>query len=461
MESFGQALRRLRQERGLSLRALGSHVYADFSYLSQIERGTRSGSADLAARCDAALESGTVLADAFHRDNAKPDPVVMAQPTPAHADESPFVSWQPEDEGRRELLIPCQTPDGGIILVDSSRRGFLQSVGAVAATAATVLPAAASLADALNELRTRADMLLDTRSASSASLDSWEETADYYGTLELTAPPETFLRQVATDFNRVQALLSQRQPLRIQQRLYRVMAELAGMIAIVSNDVGWNAQPWFGTARRAAEEIGDKALAGWALTHQSMTFLWGGDSPRKAVQLAQKAQAMAPGGPVGSLAAAMEARAQARLGNQAEVLSAVARSDDIFDRLDQGETRVNILGVYEHLLRFFQSNALTVCGATDAAFGVQQRTQSLSQANVVDANLLRMDQAVCLMKNGDYDEGCALATRTLEGFPLKSRMELVARRAEDVLHLAPPGAESGQLRDLLDAGNARDQHPPM
>jgi transcriptional regulator with XRE-family HTH domain len=460
MESFGQALRRLRQERGMSLRALGSRVYADFSYLSQIERGTRSGSADLAARCDTALQSGTVLADAFRRDNSKATPVVISQPTPAHADESPFVTWQPDDEGRRELLIPCQTPDGGIILVDSSRRGFLQSVGAVAATA-TVLPATASLADALNELRSRADMLLDTRSVSSASLDSWEETAYYYGTLELTAPPETFLRQVATDFNRVQALLSQRQPLRTQQRLYRVMSQLAGMIAIVSNDVGWNAQPWFGTARRAAEEIGDKALAGWALTHQSMTFLWSGDSPHRAVELAQKAQTMAHGGPVGSLAAAMEARAQARLGNQADTLAAVARSDDVFERLDPSDTRINILGVYEHLLRFFQSNALTVCGATGQAFEVQQRALSLSQANVVDANLLRMDQAMCLMKNGDYDEGCALATRTLAAFPLKSRMELVARRAEDILHLAPPGAESGQLRDLLDARNSRGQHPSM
>lgn len=456
-ETFGQALRRLRSERRMSLRALAEHVYFDFGYLGQVERGERAGSADLAKKCDAALESGAFLTGVFHRGNSSDGYGVTQEPTPAHTGWVPSVTSRAEDLDSQELLIPTsQAPDGRIIFVDSSRRGFLQSIGG-AAVAAAATPGSASLPVALNEMRSLADTLLDTQSVSSASLDSWEETADYYGALELTAAPEAFLAQVAHDFGRVQSLLSQRQPLRIQRVLYRVMAQFAGLIAIVSNDVGWDAQRWFRTARRAAEEADDNATAAWVLTHQSMTYLWSGKALQKAVQLSQEAQSQSGRSAITSLAAAMEARAQARLGNQAETLAAVSRSEEMFSRLGPADTRINVLGVYEHLLRFFQGNALTVIGKTDMALEVHQRASGLVHSNVVDASLLQVDRATCLMTNGDEDEGCHLAAQALASFPLKSRAELIARRAEEVVRLAHTSAESSRLRRLLDAHGRTDR----
>lgn len=54
-EEFRQILRQRRRERGLSLRKLQILTSYDYSYLGQIERGEKPGSADVARRCDTAL----------------------------------------------------------------------------------------------------------------------------------------------------------------------------------------------------------------------------------------------------------------------------------------------------------------------------------------------------------------------------------------------------------------------
>ncbi|KDN86229.1 DNA-binding protein [Kitasatospora cheerisanensis KCTC 2395] len=55
--SFGAELRRLREERGLSLEGLARRLTYSKGYLSKVERGERAASIDLARRCDAALDA--------------------------------------------------------------------------------------------------------------------------------------------------------------------------------------------------------------------------------------------------------------------------------------------------------------------------------------------------------------------------------------------------------------------
>lgn len=54
---FGKELRRRRTCAGLTLRSLALRVAFDYSYLAQVERGDRIGSATLAHRCDHALDA--------------------------------------------------------------------------------------------------------------------------------------------------------------------------------------------------------------------------------------------------------------------------------------------------------------------------------------------------------------------------------------------------------------------
>lgn len=69
--SFGPLLRQCRQAAGLSLRQLAARVGYDHSYLSQVERGQRPGSADLARLCDQELGTGGRLSATFERRTAR------------------------------------------------------------------------------------------------------------------------------------------------------------------------------------------------------------------------------------------------------------------------------------------------------------------------------------------------------------------------------------------------------
>jgi hypothetical protein len=64
-EDFGTALRRLRGESGLSLRALQPLVGYNFTYLGQVERGEKPATAKLAAACDEALRTDGALSSVY------------------------------------------------------------------------------------------------------------------------------------------------------------------------------------------------------------------------------------------------------------------------------------------------------------------------------------------------------------------------------------------------------------
>ncbi|NIK57369.1 helix-turn-helix domain-containing protein [Kribbella shirazensis] len=64
---FGSLLRQCRQAAGLSLRQLAARVGYDHSYLSQVERGQRPGSVDLARLCDRELGTDGRLTATFER----------------------------------------------------------------------------------------------------------------------------------------------------------------------------------------------------------------------------------------------------------------------------------------------------------------------------------------------------------------------------------------------------------
>jgi transcriptional regulator with XRE-family HTH domain len=65
MSGFGGALRRLRQEQGLSLTQLAAATSYSKGYLSRLERGARPATADIARVCDSALGADGQLIAAF------------------------------------------------------------------------------------------------------------------------------------------------------------------------------------------------------------------------------------------------------------------------------------------------------------------------------------------------------------------------------------------------------------
>jgi transcriptional regulator with XRE-family HTH domain len=67
-ESVGQALRRWRQRRGLSLRQLGRLVNYSHVYIWEIEKGSKPPTPDFIAACDTRLHAcGELVAATAHK----------------------------------------------------------------------------------------------------------------------------------------------------------------------------------------------------------------------------------------------------------------------------------------------------------------------------------------------------------------------------------------------------------
>ncbi|SNT30401.1 nSTAND1 domain-containing NTPase [Actinacidiphila glaucinigra] len=98
---FGPALRELRLERGLSLSALARRTHYSKGYLSKIETGGKPVNADVARRCDEALDAGGALLALL-----PPQPAVGSARPPGDGDEAahcpyPGLSaYGTEDVGR-------------------------------------------------------------------------------------------------------------------------------------------------------------------------------------------------------------------------------------------------------------------------------------------------------------------------------------------------------------------------
>ncbi|MGH3904118.1 MAG: helix-turn-helix domain-containing protein [Pseudonocardiaceae bacterium] len=460
--TFRAELRRLREQSGLSLKKFALLVHYDPGYLSKVENGLKPPTAPLAEACDTVLDTGGSLS-ALVPATVAPE---SSQQIPQRTVQLPLLI-----DGRQILLrldatslagedLECNKPTvapplvypsrrdeadpvdhkeetGKDFMTDQKRRRLLFSLVTQGGAAAAV-----PLFEALRAIRARADLLLETQSVSPSTVEKWETVAHNYGHLHLSTPPYIFLTQLLCDFDELQNILNRRQPLEVQKRLYRVMAQLAGLIGISTNNISTESQSWFHTAQLAADEVGDRALRAWATAHEGMSYLWWGRPVAHVIGLAQKAEIIAGSTPNagGAVAAAMEARAQARLGRHRETASAIRRAEAIFEHLDTEDTATNVLGFYEHFLRFCQENALTSLGDTAAALAAQQRTLELvsSGGDVVDSALVRLDRATCLIRDGELPEGCHVAGQTLLELPPETRRGVPLTRAREVMKMIEP-----------------------
>jgi transcriptional regulator with XRE-family HTH domain len=87
---FAAALRRLRTERGMSLRDLARASFIGKSTVSELENGRMRPSADMATHLDDILEAGGVLAAM----------VIQSAVTDEHAAELSSITEQPTRPGR-------------------------------------------------------------------------------------------------------------------------------------------------------------------------------------------------------------------------------------------------------------------------------------------------------------------------------------------------------------------------
>lgn len=146
--TFGDELRRLRQQRGLSLKKFAQLVHYDPGYLSKIENGLKPPTDAIVGRCDAVLEADGALAALVGIRGAPGQQHPRYSGNPRRPDL--FTLWEPDVVAGHALQLP------GYDLA-LSRRDVLVSGTTVLAGAALVDPLQnclfPSVSDSGHELR--------------------------------------------------------------------------------------------------------------------------------------------------------------------------------------------------------------------------------------------------------------------------------------------------------------------
>jgi tetratricopeptide (TPR) repeat protein len=152
------------------------------------------------------------------------------------------------------------------------------------------------------------------------------------------------------------------------------------------------------------------------------------------------------------LAAALEARAQARLGRRPETKVAIGRAEAVLGGLSAQDRVPSAFGYNEAQLRFHEGNAYTHLHDIRAASAAQDRALALYPASdYLDRALIQLDKASCLACDDDLDTAMGYAADALTCLRDEQRVGLVSVRAREIYEAVPEDRRS--LRPVREYGD--------
>jgi hypothetical protein len=366
----------------------------DHSYLSQVERGQRPGSAHLALLCDRALKTGSTLTTAYQQ--AKPQPQAdRAQAT---------VRSRPTGQMHRDQ---------------------------------TALPASLDLLEAIRHGLAESFKQPD-------GMDEWHAVAADLAMAFSTTPPGELLPE----------LVAQLQLLPADSPEYAVPAtELSALVALTLTGSGQAraARRWWSTCRASAESSGDRLAMSMVRGWEAAGGLLDRRPLGELLALADEAVALATdspsGGPVLGGRAGCRARAQADralvLAQQGQAAAAWGAAQELLAvtaELPADETS----GLFDWTACKVHAIEGQVCaelGYAAAGYVVLERALELCPPeNKVERAELELLLARCLMVDGEVAAGLALAMRVLVELPDEWHTQYLYDAAGRVLS-AVPGKE--------------------
>ncbi|WP_107657500.1 hypothetical protein [Nocardia suismassiliense] len=312
----------------------------------------------------------------------------------------------------------------------------------------------------LDGLRMAVDQTLTRCSVTPAGVELIGERVAEQVRTYTTIAPSTALASITPDLLEVQSIAAERQPAAIQARLSEATAVLSLLTADALMKLGQiqRANYWYGTARLAADDSPNLELrAGVRAQHAMLPYYYG--DLAHTVTLARSAQELLPDRACDAtaLAAAAEARALARLGDDHGAERAMAKAQAMTDGLD-GASSDEAFRFSSKRLLLYLSGTLTYMGRIARARRVQDEALRLYKATpavVIDPALIQLDAAVGYAMDRSAEESCQLALAVLDSLPPGHRTRLVIARATDVLEALPARRRglpaAGALRELVTA----------
>jgi tetratricopeptide (TPR) repeat protein len=290
-----------------------------------------------------------------------------------------------------------------------------------------------------------------------AVLDDWELTVNEHGRATRDRPAGVLLDDLVSDLSELQHAMAGCHSASALRRLARVTAQMAGLmcLTLIKLDDRAAFRRWARTARIAAEETGDPLTKSWVRAQEAYGYYYSGDLAG-AIAVAQDAQDLSRRTPTvgGSLAAALEARAQAAVGERRRTFEALNRAESILSNLPPDAVTASAFGYSESQLRFHEGNALTHLRETEAAWTAQQRALELvPPGDYMDRALTQLDRASCLAHEGDGSAAMAQAMEALLPLSDVQREGIITLRAQATIVALPPQERvlpvARELRELL------------
>ncbi|WP_112236867.1 XRE family transcriptional regulator [Kribbella monticola] len=337
-----------------------------------------------------------------------------------------FAYWE---SGQRSVSVPVY------------RRAFVaiygQSAEVLGFETASSDVAERSVPSDLEALRRDLDRALRVNTSSELVVDDWEQLVERYGRATRDRPAALLLADLSDDLGQLQTTLTGTRSAIGRRRLVRVGAQMSGLmlLTLVKLDNRTAFRRWARTARVASAEAGDPSTQSWMLAQEAYGHFYSNDLS-EAITVATQAQeaSSGPGGVGAPLAAALEARAYAVIGDKQATRSALGRAEEFVSHLS-GEALVpSAFGYNEAQLAFHAGSAYTRLRELPAAFAAQERALTLcAPGDYTDRAMTRLDRAACFVAGGDITASAQEIAGTLLGLDDEQRRGIIDGRAREVI----------------------------
>lgn len=422
MEDFGRMLRRLRRERGYSLRRFADVAGIDFGYVGQIERGERRCSEQWAEICDTTLRAGGALIETYRRGNIE------------------------EGEVRRRTVLGAMTAAPPLLAFEVLGRNAPPTMGAEAV---------------------RHD-LLSALDGQSVDMDEWDEIAWNYGCTYADTPPATLLDGLREDLLIARMQLDRLPTEEARRPLQQVVARLALFMAQTLGNLGdlRSSQRWWRTARRYADRSASDDVRVWVLGRAVIRGIYERRAPAALLSLADEGTAVSAS-PTAGRCGLLGGRAQvlAMLGSDKEARDSLAALHDTFSQLPAAivNDTVSLCGYPEFRLRHAESFTYTYLGDHTKADAAREALDALYPAHMFrEHTQIELHRAIRLVRAGGVNAGINHACEAVDALPRAQRIEGVLVLARSVADYAaeadPRHTKVTELRRLaaLPAGPAQE-----
>jgi tetratricopeptide (TPR) repeat protein len=342
-----------------------------------------------------------------------------------------FAYWE---RGQRAVTVPVyQRAFEAIYQRSATHLGFEMPTPIVSHAVSQPAPIDANL----EHLRRTLDETLTQGGTSDAVIDDWEQMVERYGRATRDRPAALLLQDLGTDLEHLRRSVDGCRSNLGKRRLIRVVAQMSGLLVLtlVKLDDRGAFRRWARTARVAALEAGDPQIESWLLAQEAYGHFYSNDLS-EAVVVAEHAQAAstAPGGVGGPLAAALEARARAMLGDGRATVNALERAESMVADLQGEALTPSAFGYNEAQLRFHAGSAYTRLGDVPRAFAAQEKALALcALGDYTDSALTHLDRAACWTIEGDATAAASEVASTLVGLSAEQRQGLIDLRAVEVM----------------------------